>query len=181
MVLIFTALKSIDCLLECIVRPTCFSEKKATKNAKYLGYTVKFEKPCTKCILAMDLINMEISNLLITPLNEIDDMSISEMSEDGSCLLNAIEADLADGVKFGPEAYAMYISITQRNSDKCEDEFAYAYYRLGSIFYHYFKEFDHAINLYSRAIDLDQEEATLFEERGDCFYNNGEYKNALND
>ena len=141
----------------CLVRPTsCFSEKKATKRAKHLKYTVEFKKPCIESILAMDIINMANSGLLISSLNEIDDMNISELSQDATYLFQGTVADLMDGQEVGPTAYAMFIRLTQRCSNKFEDELFGAYYTLGDIFHDYFKEIDYAIDLYSKAIDLNQ-------------------------
>lgn len=165
----------------CIVRSTCFSEKKATKRAKNLRYTVKFEKSCIESILAMDLIYMAYSNLLISSLSEFDDMTISELSDVAFDLFIATEGDLADGREYGPEAYALFISLTQRDSNRFEDEFAYVYYQLGRIFRFYFEEIDHAINLYSKAIDFKPDISDFFEYRGECFFKKNDYKNALND
>jgi len=166
---------------ECPVRPVCFSEKKATKRAKYLRYTVEFKTPCIESILAMGIINIANSDLLITPLNEIDDMTISELSKDSFYLFTGIEGDLIDGPKFGPEMYVMLILITQRDSNKFENDFANAYYSLGDIFQSYFKEIDHAIDLYSKAIDFKPEEPGILYNRGCCFFEKNDFKNALND
>lgn len=39
--------KLIPCFSkECLVRATCCQEKKASKNAKYLAYRIKLNKPC---------------------------------------------------------------------------------------------------------------------------------------
>ena len=43
----------------CVVRPTCFSEKKATKRAKDLRYTLNFKDPCIELILAIKLLLMD--------------------------------------------------------------------------------------------------------------------------
>jgi len=75
----------------------------------------------------------------------------------------------------------LFISVTQRDSNKFEDKFSYAYYRLGHIFRNYFEEIDHAIYLYSKAIDFKLKIPNHFEERGECYYMKGDYKNALND
>ena len=166
---------------ECVVRATCFSEKKATKKAKYLGYTVEFKKPCIECILEMDLINIAISGLLITPLHEIEDMNTSVLSEQIFELLMAIETDEIDRGKFGPEAYAMCINLIQRDPNQYEGDFAYTYYCLGEIYFFCFQEIEHAIELYSKAIDFDETDPFVFLARGYCFYNIGDYTNALND
>jgi tetratricopeptide (TPR) repeat protein len=165
---------------DCKNKPTCFSELKSIDRVKDEKYTVKFRKPCIDSILAMDIINMAMSGILKIPLYEIDEMEISELSKMAFELFNAIEADLADGQELGPSAYALFIRITQRDSVKPED-MSYAYYRLGHIYHLYFKEFDHAITLYSRAINLKPEIPDIIVERGNCFYMQGDYNNALND
>jgi hypothetical protein len=41
---------------KCKVKKICFSEKKATKRAKYLKYTIELKKPCIEAILTLLLI-----------------------------------------------------------------------------------------------------------------------------
>lgn len=165
----------------CLVGPSCFNEKKATNRAKYLRYTIKFEKPCINCILAMDLINLAISGLLITPLHEIEEIKTSELSKQIFELTDAIEKYEIDGEKFGPEAYAKCISLIHRDPDEYEGDFAYAYYCLGDIFYFSYQEIEHAIELYSASIDYDNKNPHVLVARGQCFYHVGDYINALND
>lgn len=166
---------------ECVVRPTCFDEKEATKGAKFLRYTVQFKKPCIEAILAMDLINMANSNLLISTLDEINKMSISDLFKVGFEQFLLVEAGFIDGQEYGPEAYALFISLSQRKSNKFADNFASAYHHLGRIFRDYFKERDHAISLYSKAIKFRPEIPEYYEERGGCYHMIGDFKNALND
>jgi tetratricopeptide (TPR) repeat protein len=165
----------------CVVGPMCFNEKKATKRAKYLGYTVEFRDRCTDSILAMDLIYMAMSKLLELSLAEIDNMTISELMQEATELYAAINGDLADGKEFGPTMYASFISITQRDANNSKIDVSWAYNHLGEIFKFNFGEIDHALELYNKAIELNPEAADNFAERGDCFYVKEDYKSALND
>lgn len=129
------------------------------------------------------LINIANKDLLIeSSLNEIDDMNISELYYEASHTLHGITLKIIDA-KYEPEVYAMFIRITQRGSDKFENELIFAYDRLGHFFHHYFEEIDYAIDLYSKAIDLNPErpDPDTLEARGDCFSMKNDYKNALND
>ncbi len=60
--------------INCLVRANCFSEKQATKRAKYLRYTVKLNNPCPQAILIMGYIGFAAMNksYLVLSLEEMD-------------------------------------------------------------------------------------------------------------
>ena len=58
--------------INCIVRAIgCFSEKQATKSAKYLRYTVELKTPCREANLEMNQI-INLARDLVIPLPEMD-------------------------------------------------------------------------------------------------------------
>ena len=65
----------------CIVLSTCFSEKQATKRAKYLRYTVKLNNPCPQAILIMGYIGFAAMNksYLVLSIEEMDKMDIDKI------------------------------------------------------------------------------------------------------
>jgi len=158
----------------CLVEPMCFSEKKATKRAKYLRYTLSFENPCVESVLAMDLIELANSDL-IKPLENIEELDTHK-------LFNTAVNYFQSGVpEFKETAYVMFICVVHRDANYIWHEYDTAYYYLGNLFYHTFKEIDFAIDLFSKGIDLTIKNTSILEDRGFCFLEKKDLKKALND
>jgi tetratricopeptide (TPR) repeat protein len=158
----------------CVVRSTCFSEIKATKRAKYLRYTLRFETPCVESVLVMDFIEIANSDLIIE-LEIIEAFDIEKLFE------TAVNYYHAGDSTFKIKAYFMFICVVHRNANYVEQDYDTAYYYLGNIFYFIFKKFDFAIELYSKGIELTTKDSSIFENRGFCFLEINDQNNALND
>jgi tetratricopeptide (TPR) repeat protein len=158
----------------CLVRRPCFSERKATKRAKYLSYTLNFEEPCIESILALNLIECANSDL-ITTLERIDRFDISELFDTAVVFYNSYR------LKSKITGFAMFICVTQRDPKYIRPGNYTAYHYLGYIFHEILKEIDHAIDLYSKGIELTPEEPSIIENRGFCFLKKNDLKNALDD
>jgi tetratricopeptide (TPR) repeat protein len=160
----------------CIARPTCFSEKKATKRANYLRYTLNFKEPCIESILALNLIECANSDL-ITTLEWIDRTDIPELFDTAVTLYNSSRPkSIIAGI-------AMFICVTQRDPNYIRPGNYTAYHYLGYLYHGLsnLKQIDLAIELYSKGIELTPEEPSIIENRGFCFLLKDDLKNARND
>jgi tetratricopeptide (TPR) repeat protein len=158
----------------CLVKSVCFTEKKATKRAKYLRYTLRFEDPCVESVLAMDLIEFAASDLII-PLSQMDELDTPQLFDTAIIYFQSGVSDFINA------AYVMFIFIVHRNAEYIREDYDNAYYYLGNIFHLYFKEIDFAIDLYSKGIDLTTKNSSIFENRGFCYLEKNDIVNALND
>ena len=159
----------------CLVRPTCFTEKKATKRAKYLRYTLWLKNPCIESALVMDLIQLAASDQLITSLSRMEELDTLNLFE------TAITYFHSGAGEFVATAYVMFINIVHRNAKYIWEDYDTAYYYLGNIYNLYFKKIDFAIDLYSKGIELTTKDPSIFENRGFCYLEKNDIVNALND
>jgi tetratricopeptide (TPR) repeat protein len=150
---------------ECLVKSTCFKEKKH-RESDDLGYTVELGNPCIDAILTMDLI--EHADELEIPLWFLDEKDTETLFDDAlySC---DVDPPSSCGGNYIEVGYAMFIRIVQRDPNYVYNGYDTAYYNLGNIFISEFGDFDNAIELYSRAIDLVSNRADAFEKRGRCW------------
>ena len=158
----------------CIVRAVCFTEKKANKHDKYLRYTLIFDSPCLRQILAWNLFYLAKRNSQIN-LKNIDTLKTTKIFKEAVSLFNSkwVNKRLA--------AHIMFIIIFQKDpdfKDKGEDT---AYYYLGWNYYKIYKEYDVAIELYSKGIELSPKNKKIYEHRGYCFLLKKNLKSAKAD
>lgn len=162
---------------KCKVRETCFKENIAIESDDK-DSTVTLDKPCVDAILTMDLI--DLADGLEAPIEFIDKKDLATLFNDA---LYACDLDHPStiGETFTQVGYAMFIRIVQRDPNYVHNGYDTAYYRLGNLFVSVFKDFDNAIDLYSRAINLTTQRGDAYMKRGYCWLEKNDSEKALAD
>ena len=158
----------------CLVRKPCFDEKKATKRAKYLRYTLIFDKLCVESILAIYYLFYANYDLII-PLFRIKKMPISDLFEIASNYINS------SNMKMKKTGFVMAICVFHRNANYISKDYQTAYQLLGYFFQYALNEIDIAIEVFSKSIELTSKESLIFEDRGFCYLMKHDFDGALND
>jgi tetratricopeptide (TPR) repeat protein len=161
--------------MNCIDKFACFREIK--NDNEYIIYTVGFEKLCIEAIISMDHI-LRAKSGLKTSLKKIDKMSISELFN------NALTFYGQEDPRIGLTDYTgfvMFVSVVLRDANYIHNMKKTAYHYLGRIYELYDKCYQHAIDLYSKAINLTPKDHESFMARGFCFLKTLDLKNAIDD
>ena len=156
---LYNSEKSMLPCWNCLVQSTCFNEKPATKKAKYLRYTVTFTEPCLEANLVMDLIEIP-KDYHEFSLKKMNGMKIEDLFR---CAVRYFHA----GSKHTISSYLMFIKIIQKDPNYISTSYGIAHYYLGNIMSQT-SRIENAIELYTKAIDLEPEYAAAIEERGFC-------------
>jgi hypothetical protein len=158
--------------MDCLVKPTCFNERKATKKAKYLRYTVELKNPCIDAILKMQLIHFSKDNDLLIPFKRMDMMKTEYLFDYARNIFNQGEEKTA---------YLMFVLVVERNPKYVSDESETPYLFLGMVFENQLNDFDIAIELYSKEILLTKGDPFALECRGFCHLRNKDLQMGLDD
>jgi len=158
----------------CLVKTTCFNEKKATKRAKYLRYTLNFNTPCMESILAIKYLIYANSDLII-PLDQIKRMPISDLFD------TAINYILSSAGKNKVTGFVMMICVVHRDANYISYDNQTAYQSLGHLFHYTLNEIDIAIELFSKSVELTTKDTSIFEDRGFSYLKKNDFIRALND
>jgi tetratricopeptide (TPR) repeat protein len=162
---------------ECLVRSTCFKENKDSESDE-LGYTVELGNPCIEARLTMDLI--DLADGLEIPIDFIDTKDTATLFDDALCNLIS-GAPESCAITYMPVGYAALVRIFQRDPKYVYNGYDTAYYRLGNLFVSEFKDFENAIELYTRAIDLVGDRGDAYMKRGYCWLEKNDIEKALAD
>jgi tetratricopeptide (TPR) repeat protein len=162
----------IPCI-DCLVRATCFSEKQATKRAKYLRYTVGLKTPCPEAILVMDKINT--SKHLVMSIYKMEAMDIDKLFDDAVTYFHTAYKE------FYLTSFYMFQTVVEKNPNYLHKDGDNAYYYLGLMYYHVLNELDDAIEHFTKAVVLDPNDCLSFQGRGFCWEEKGDFKKALID
>jgi hypothetical protein len=169
--------------IECLVRPTCFREKKATKKAKYLRYTVELEEPCFEAFLIMDLIDLHADYFSVVCNRNDLQLDVDSLFNNAVCYFNKWHPKFINDVyfQFVYTSYFLFLNVIDRDPYYVKNGTETAYNYLGMIFQDYFKVIDWAINLYSKSINLTPNNSRSFENRGFCYLKKQDLNNGLAD
>ena len=159
--------------INCIVRPTCFSEKQATKRAKYLRYTVGLKTPCPEAILVMDKI--DASQYPIISIFEMEAMNIDKLFDD------AVNYFHTQYEEFYLTSFYMFQTIVEKDPNYLNEDGDNAYYYLGLMYDHVLNDLDAAIEHFTKAVELDPNDYLSFQGRGSCWEQKGDLKKAAID
>jgi tetratricopeptide (TPR) repeat protein len=159
----------------CLVRPSCFYEKKATKRSKHLRYTVELKDPCIEALLKMELTRWAADDTLVIPVKKMHDLGIKKLFDDAVYYFHTGHSD------FLKAAYLMFITVIEKDPQYISEDSDTAYQYLAMIFEDQFEDMDSAIKLYSKSIDLAPKDSLCFENRGFCYLKKKELKNGLAD
>jgi hypothetical protein len=168
---------------DCLVKPTCFKEHKATKKAKCLRYTVELKNPCLEALLIMDLINLSVNKHII---NFSEDLSKCDMSIlfDNAYKLFKTASDNTLNIIFKihiDTSYFLFLNVIDRDPKYISNEFENAYVYLGLIFAKFFEDADAGIKLLSKSIELTPESSYSFNARGICYLKKKDLNSGLDD
>ena len=138
----------------CAVTPLCFSERQATKRAKYLRYTVKFRDLCAEAFLIMHFIDMlpKVESDLEVSIKEMDKMPIDELFEES---IYYFEGDLHDNSKALWTPYFMLIKVIEKDPNFVDDYGENPYYYLGKIYSEIFGENTFVTNSFESSIKIE--------------------------
>jgi tetratricopeptide (TPR) repeat protein len=159
--------------IDCLVRATCFSEKQATKRAKYLRYTVGLKTPCPEAILIMDKI--DTSKNLVMSIFKMEAMDIDKLFD------NAISYFHTDYKGFLLTSFYMFQTVVEKNPNYLNKDGDNAYYYLGLMYDRNLNELDTAIKHFTKAVELDPNDGPSFEGRAFCWMDKGDLNKALID
>ena len=158
--------------ITCMVRATCFSEKQATKRAKYLKYTVGLKTPCPEAILIMDKINT--SKYLVMSIYEMEAMNIDKLFDKAVSNFNTHYKE------YYLTSFYQFQTIVKKNPNYLNQDGDSAYWYFGMM-YNGVNKLDAAIEHFTKAIELNPNHCLSFEGRGFCWEKKGDFKNALID
>lgn len=167
----------------CLVRPSCFNEKKAIKGQKNIVYFLRFSKPCIDSILAINYLFFGKYSL-VTLLNQVQNIPTPDLFLKASNHIlsenninNNIEGFFLMMCVFKRDAN--YISYNYKTIYKCY--FGTVYQAFGYFFHHTLKKVDFAIKFFSESIELTSKDSLIFEDRGFCYLKKNDFVRALND
>jgi tetratricopeptide (TPR) repeat protein len=158
---------------DCLVRATCFSEKQATKRAKYLRYTVGLKTPCPEAISVMDKI--DTSKHLVMSIYEMEAMDIDNLFDD------ALRNYHTQYKQFYLTSFYMFHTVVERTPNYLNKDGDNAYYYLGLMYYHVLNDLDAAIEHFTKAVELDPNDCDSLLNRAFCWEEKGDFRKALND
>lgn len=159
--------------INCIVRATCFSEKQATKRAKYLRYTVGLKTPCPEAISVMDKI--DTSKYIVMSIYEMEEMDIDNLFADA---LNYFHIGIKE---YSLTSFYMFQTIVRINPNYLHNGGDNAYYYLGLMYYLNLNKLDTAIEYFTKAVELNPNDCDSLLHRAYCWEEKGDFRKALID
>ena len=163
--------------INCNDSVTCFSEKQATKRAKYLKYTVELSDPCPEAKLEMDQI-INLARDLVTPLPKMNEMDIDDLFDTAVYYYRYRDLNTLF------TSFFMLKKVIEKNPEYMNDKDGdNAHYYLAQLYRNLFKEpnLDAAIEHYTKGLELYPNDAVSIEARGGCWMGKKNLKNALAD
>lgn len=158
--------------IDCLVRATCFSEKQATKRAKYLRFTVKLGTPCDKALFEMKMLTL--AEDLLIPIDEIEAMNADTLLNKAMGYRSNDYRELFTGI-------FMFQTFINKfpNHRKC----GFVYYHLGMTYsIHWWKGgLDAAVECLTKSINLNYNVNNAIHNRGMFLREKGELEKALAD
>ncbi len=165
--------KKLPCIA-CVVRAACFSEKQATKKAKYLRFTLKFTDLCAEAMSVLRLINA--AKDLVMSFEEMEAMDIDNL------FVKAVEYFNMNFGKYDVTSFFMFQTVIEKNPDYLSPQNGdNAYYYLASLYNNWIGYSDDAIEHFTKAVELAPYDCESFEKRGFCWEKKGDLKKALVD